>query len=319
MSAPAAQRRFRGVSRALLKVARYGRPQRLLLFGPMSLGDDLLCTTVLREARRRGTPFAMMTNRPELFTGSSDAAAVMPVDDYHHQLLQRLGTEVVRPYYARANPTHPAQELMPPRHIAAEMCRLAGLRGEVAARPYLHLTTEEHAAGRRLPRQIAIQSSCLAAALPSPTKEWGANRLAAVARLLQREFSLVQLGHPKDPALPVDLDLRGKTTLREAAGVLAGSLAFVGLEGFLANLARAVDCPSVIVHGGRLAEGICSYGANRNFFHSPPCSPCNLRIDCPHGLECLSAISPEAVAAAARELVVHPPTRPLFSDTVILP
>lgn len=319
MSFSALTRRLRGGSRALLQLSRHGRPERVLLFGPMSLGDDLLCTTVLREARRRGTPFAMMTARPELFLGNTDVAAVLPVDDYYALLLGRLGTQVVQPYYTAQIPGDPARDGLPQRPIAAEMCRLAGLTGEITVRPYLYLTDEEHRRGRRFPRQIAIQSTCLTAAIPYETKEWGAGRLAAVARLLRPEFSLVQIGRPNDPALPVDLDLRGKTTLREAAGVLAGSLAFVGLEGFLGHLARAVDCPAVIVHGGRAPEGIFSYGANRNFFSRPSCSPCGLRVNCPRDLECLAAITPEAVAAAARELALAPPARPLFSDTVVIP
>lgn len=58
-------RRATALPRVVGKLARHGRPPRLLLFGPLSLGDDLLCTAVLHEARLRGQPFAMMTNRPE--------------------------------------------------------------------------------------------------------------------------------------------------------------------------------------------------------------------------------------------------------------
>ena len=82
-------------------------------------------------------------------------------------------------------------------------------------------------------------------------KEWGAGNFGSTARMLAPDFKTVQLGSPSDPALPVDADLRGRTSLREAAAVLANSAAFVGLEGFLSHLARAVDCPAVVVFGGR--------------------------------------------------------------------
>ncbi len=318
MIASTVLRRFRGGTRALLHLAGHGRPARALLFGPLSLGDDLLCTTVLREARSRGAPFAMMTTHPELFAGNSDPSAVLPVDDYYIAALRRLGTRVVQPYYNTAVPGDRARDGLPPHHIVAEMCRLAGLSGEIALRPYLHLTPDERAAGRRLPRQIAIQSTCLNAAIPYPTKEWGDARFSEVARQLRPDFSLVQLGGARDPALPVDLDLRGRTTLREAAAVLSESLVFIGLEGFLAHLARAIDCPAVIVHGGRAPEGIFSYSANRNLYSRPPCSPCGLRTDCPNNLECLAAISPTVVAVAAREIVARPPTRPLAAETFLL-
>ncbi len=301
----------------MIKLAGHGRPERVLLFGPMSLGDDLLCTTVLREARLRGQPFAMMTARPELFAGNEDPSALLPIDDYYAQALRRLGSRVVQPYYVTSDPGQPDRDRLPTRHILAEMCGLAGLTGQIALRPYLRLTSAERAAGRIGSRTIAIQSTCLTAAIPYPTKEWGPERLAATARLMRPEFSLVQLGLADDPPLPVDLDLRGRTTLREAAAVLAEAQVFVGLEGFLSHLARAVDCPAVVVHGGRSPSGIFSYVANKNFFHRPPCSPCSLRTGCAYDLKCLSAIEPSGVAAAARELAARGPG-PLPVDTADL-
>lgn len=300
-------------------LARWGLPRRSLLFGPLSLGDDLLCTAVLRETRRRGTPFTMMTARPELFLGNPDPAGIIPIDNDFVAGLRRLGAIVVQPYYIRLSSEYPPRDILPSHHIVAEMCALAGLHGDITIRPYLHLSEEELAAAPKLPRQIAIQSTCLTAAIPYPTKEWGAERFAAAVRSLRPEFKLVQIGRSDDAALPVDLDLRGQTTLRQAAAVLATSFVFVGLEGFLAHLARSVDCPAAIVHGGRAPEGIFSYACNRNFFGRPPCSPCGLRADCPNNLVCLTAISPEAVAQAARELARVPPARPLKSEMAVLP
>src|SRR4051812_33595562 len=104
MMIPVFTRRIRGLARATRGLLRHGRPPRVLLFGPHSLGDDLLCTAVLREAAQRGRPFAMMSNRPEIFVGNGDATQIIPVDDYHAIALRRLGVEVVQPYYARPSP-----------------------------------------------------------------------------------------------------------------------------------------------------------------------------------------------------------------------
>lgn len=314
---PAPVRRAAQVPRFLWNLARWGRPQRALLFGPLSLGDDLLCTAVLHEARKRGQPFAMMTARPELFAGNPDPARVLPIDDYFVQGLRRIGSEIVCPYYARPDPSDPQRDLLPARHIIAEMCHLAGLRGPVALRPYLTLTPDERAAGRKVSRQIAIQSTGLGAALPYPTKEWGPEQFAAVTQLLAAGFNVVQLGSPSDPALPTALDLRGRTTLREAAAVLAESLCFVGLEGFLTHLARAVDCPAVVVLGGRARPDVFGYSANLNLYSPVECSPCGLREGCPYELRCMTQITPEAVAAAVRELTARP-RAPLPVDTVTL-
>jgi len=289
------------------RFARWGLPRRALLFGPLSLGDDLLCTAVLREARQRGLPFAMFTARPELFAGNADPLRLLPIDDNYVAALRRLGIRVVQPYYLTADPQRPDRDVLPPHHIIVEMCRLAGLRGAVALRPYFFVTDEERARGARHPRQIALHSSGMSAAIPYANKEWGAERFAAVARLLSPEFKLVQIGSANDPALPVDTDLRGKTTLRETAAILAASAAFVGLEGFLAHLARAVECPAAIVFGGRAKPEIFGYAANRNFYTAVPCAPCGLRNTCEYALECMQRISPAEVAAAARELAGRPP------------
>lgn len=296
---------------------RWGRPRRVLLFGPLSLGDDLLCTTVLHEARRRGVPFAMCTARPELFSGNADPAGVLPVDDHYVAALRRLGSQVIQPYYLGRDPLQSDRDILPPHHVAAEMCRLAGLTGTIAIRPYIFLTATERARGTLHPRQIAIHSSGAAAALPYANKEWGAASFAAVAQQLAPDFHLVQVGSLRDPALPVAVDLRGRTTLRETAAILAGSLAFVGLEGFLAHLARAVDCPSTVVFGGRATPAIFGYSANRNFYTPTPCAPCGLRDTCPHDRLCMTNISSKAVALAARDLA-NRPRSPLVIDEITL-
>ena len=300
-------------------VLKWGVPARSLVFGPISLGDDLLCTGVLREARRRGTPFAMMTARPELFAGNSDPTRLLPIDDDYVIGLRRLGARVIQPYYAGDDPRDPQRDRLPPHHIIAEMCALAGLHGDVAVRPYIYLTDAERAAGRHFTCQIALHSSGLAAAIPNTVKEWGPDRFVALARQLAPHAQLIQLGALKDPALPVHLDLRGKTTLRQAAAVLSASTVFVGLEGFLGHLARAVDCPSVIVIGGRATTASVGYVANHNLTSSPECAPCNRRAACPYDMKCMAAISPETAVAAALDLLARAPARPLPHATVALP
>lgn len=289
------------------RVARWGLPARSIVFGPKSLGDDLLCTAVLREARQRGAPFVMFSARPELFVDNRDPLRLHAIDDHYLALLRQLGRPAVSPYYVSPDPAQPDRDVPPPHHIITEMCRLSGLRGQVALRPYLHLTEEERMAAPSLPRQIALHSSGLAAALPYRDKEWGAERFAALAQLLAGEFSLVQLGAARDPLLPgVALDLRGRTTLREAAAVQARSLLFIGLEGFLVHLARAVDCRSVVIHGGRASPHVFDYSANLNLHSSPSCSPCGLRNTCAYDLQCMTAIRPEDVARHVSAMAARP-------------
>jgi len=289
------------------RLIQSGIPRRSLMFGAHSLGDDLLCTAVLREARLRGTPYAMFTQRPELFLGNPDPVTVCPIDPYYLGILRRLKRPVVTPAYARADPANVERDILPSHHLIAEMCRVAGLSGTVALRPYLHLDPKEKDAAPARPRQIALHSTGLAANVPLPVKEWGVERFTRLATALKDDFTLVQLGSASDPVLPgITLDLRGRTSLREAAAVLARSMLFVGLEGFLVHLARAVDCPSVVIHGGRALPSTVDYVANINLHAPPECAPCGLVRNCPHDLLCLSAIEPERVVAAVRELAGRP-------------
>jgi hypothetical protein len=311
-------RRATAVPRVVGQLARHGRPPRLLLFGPLSLGDDLLCTAVLREARLRGQPFAMMTNRPELFAHNSDPSHLIPVDDYYAATLARLGTRVVSPYYLEHASENPDRDLFPAGHIITEMCRVAGLSGEISLRPYLNLTSAERSAGAIHPRQIALHSTGAAAAIPYANKEWGPQRFAAVARLLAPDFHLIQVGSARDPALPVHTDLRGKTTLRATAAILANSLTFIGLEGFLAHLARAVDCRAVVIFGGRSLPKTFGYIAHRDLIGPVSCSPCGLRDTCDRHRECMTVITPAVVASAAREVALSPRVI-LHVETAVLP
>lgn len=140
-----------------------------------------------------------------------------------------------------------------------------------------------------------------------------------MARALAHDFQLVQIGAAQDPPLPVARDLRGRTSLREAAAILAASEAFVGLEGFLSHLARAVDCPAVVIFGGRAQPEVFGYTCNVNLYSAVDCAPCGLRDGCPHDLKCLAEILPETVAAAVRELAARHPPRPLPAETAMLP
>ena len=261
----------------------------------------------------------MMTARPELFAGNHDPERILPIDDDYAAGLRRLGRTVTKPYYLEADPMRPSRDLLPAHHVIVEMCRVAGITGDVTLRPYLHLTKEEKRAGRRKAPVIALQSSVLSARVPYPTKEWASCNWEKVVSLLRPHARLVQLGSASDPALTVDEDLRGKTTLREAAAILAGSAVFVGLEGFLTHLARAVDCPSVVVMGGRAPREVFGYAANVNLVSSPACAPCGLREGCPHDLECMRMIEPETVLAAALKILASPPERPLFATNVTIP
>jgi hypothetical protein len=291
--------------RVAAKLVRHGVPRELVLFGPVSLGDDVLCTAIFREWARRGNPRGwMMSRHPALFAHNPDVARVVPVDDYHARVLARLGTRVVRPYYFKSHPAGD-RHLPPPRPVIAEMCRLAGITGEIELRPWLHLTAREREQGRRADRQIVLHSSGRSAGSPMANKEWSPGRFQALADLLTPDFTVLQLGSPADPPLRGTLDLRGKTSLRETAALVAASQAVVCQVGFLMHVARAVDTPAVVIYGGVEDPAITGYAANANLTATVECAPCWMPNNCPYDQKCMAALLPADAARAVAGLAAY--------------
>lgn len=302
MLRPKLYQRFRNtLTEAAIKVApnrlahfnnaRLGFPLRVY-HGAGGIGDDLLCTCVFRELKKRGEQnIVFRTMYPSLFQGNPD------VDISIRKKVPIIaGIMIYGLNFFQLTYFVPLKE-----HFLASMCRMAGVTGEVALRPYLFLRPNELAAGRLFERQIVIQSAGIGTTTPMKNKEWFPERFQAVASRLQSKADLIQLGTPLDPPLKGALDIRGKTSLREAAAILANSRAFVGQVGFLMHLARAVECRSVIVYGGRETPDKTGYIANRNLVGVTPCSPCWEENKCDFDRECMKLISVENVVNAAIE------------------
>lgn len=291
-------KRATATPRVAWKLARFGRPRRLVLFGPVSIGDDLLCTTIFHEWRRRGDrDLWMMSRHPGLFAGNPDIDRVVPLDDYFARTVARLGAQVVQPYYVSLRDDD-GDGPVPTGHFLRQMCALAGLHGEVALRPYLHLKATERPAGQLSHRQVVIHSTGRSANFVSANKEWRVERFQQVVDALRCRFDFVQLGTASDPPLSGVHDLRGRTTVRESAVIVAGSRAVVCQEGFLMHLARAVDVRAVVIYGGALDPAITGYTANENLFTVMPCGPCWQRNRCDFGRSCMTCISADDVTAA---------------------
>jgi hypothetical protein len=298
---------------------RLGRPDVSLGFLG-GLGDDLLCTAPIEEALARGARRVWFFSRhPELYRHLDSRVRLVPEAPRYRRLAQLLGRPMIPMGYCSPDPGNPDRSFFPDHPIIAEMCRIAGLHGKIAIRPHLPINPAERGSGLLRPRQIAIQSTCLNSRMAFRTKDWGAHRFAEVARRLAGEFNLVQVGDARDTPLPVAVDLRGHPELRHVAAVLSASELFIGLEGFLAHLARAVDCPSVIIMGGRVPVPILGYSCNENLFHPVECAPCGLMNTCPNALACLEGIPVQAAVDAVHRLAARRLPRPLPADSFVLP
>lgn len=283
-----------------------GRPDVALGFLG-GIGDDLLCTAPIAEWLRRGTNrLWFFTRHPDLYARCLDhRVRLLPDDARFQRIALRLGRPLRSLSYSVCDATTDRDSAVS-EHIIANMCRRAGLKGRVQLRPHLSLASEEVAAASAWRGCIAVQTSSLAASVPMRNKQWRTERIQALVDHFSGRFGFVQIGSAGDPPLRGAHDLRGRTTLRETAAVLAQARLFVGLVGFLMHLARAVDCPSVIVYGGREPPELTGYPCNENVAHRPPCAPCWQRNRCDHGHACMEEISAAHVIAATERALQQP-------------
>lgn len=278
---------------------RYPTPRLVLgYFG--GIGDEVLLTVVTRELRRRGYDGTwVMSEHPDVWRHNPDPDVVLPWGKRHYRWTELFRWNVVFPYY-----THylswGARDASPAKHILTLMCERTGIVGPIARKPHVVLTDDERERGARVPDQIAIQSAGLDARYSMLTKQWFPERFQAVVDALKHEYNFVQVGSRYDPPLDGALDLRGQTSIRETAGILSRSVAFVGQVSMLMHLARGVDCRSVIVYGGREHPEQTGYACNENLYTPVPCSPCWKLNTCGHEMACMRAIQPDDVVAAVR-------------------
>lgn len=270
--------------------------------GNGSRSTDLASTFVLRELRKRGTrSIALMTAHPEIFENNPDADKLV-LRPQGRRGWGELGLPLVTFGERKYDPMRDADEA-PKEHQFITMCRQAGLGGPVELRPYLFLTPKEFAAGKISAQQVVMQSSDLTATIAMRNKEWYPDRFQQVCSELRADVQVIQLGAASDPKLEGATDLRGQTTAREAAAILANSLVFIGLAGFLMHLARAVDCRSVIVYGGHERPTQTGYVCNKNLYTGVRCAPCWLRNPCDFNRKCMDMITPQQVVAAAADQI----------------
>jgi hypothetical protein len=293
-------------------IAQGRRMPDVLLFYGLAPGDDLLCTAVLRELYKRRRPCTLMiSNYPELFLGG-DASHIRPAGDRYYidgstvskyrQFARIWRRDFRQPFYHRDRDLAKRAS----RHIIAQMCARSGIKGQVLIRPYLALTDYEKAQGAWANGKIVIQSSGMAARHPMQNKQWYLERFQGVVDSLREEFDFVQVGSASDPLIDHTMDLRGVTSIRETAAILHHARLYVGAVGFLMHLARAVDCPAVIVYGGREAPWQSGYICNANLYSSVPCAPCWRWNECDFDRRCMKEIAVGDVTSAIQHMAAKP-------------
>lgn len=131
----------------------------------------------------------------------------------------------------------------------------------------------------------------------SNRKEWGISKFQAVVDNFKDKIDFVQVGSPQTPLLKYVKDFRG-LKIRESAAVVGNARLFLGLEGGLMHLAKAMSVRAVIIYGGYLNPDIIGYNDNINIYERTTCSPCatseKKASPCSH-MTCMQNIRPQRV------------------------
>ena len=254
----------------------------------------------------------------------ADATYLLPVSfsSARHALgwgaRRRVGyaTDGRSPLLDDARPRVPRGDL----HLSEEYLALAFPRRSAPPRvakalPALPLAPAHRDAADATLRAHAIGGTPFAILAPGafygPAKRWSPERFVHVARSLRaRGLAVLLGGEARDrevtgavaTAVPGAIDLAGRTSLGEAAGLAARARAVLSNDSGFAHLAAAVGAPTVVIFGSTSSAWTAPLGPRiRVVQHAPVCSPC-FRRTCAIGYACLTAVEPAEVERALDEV-----------------
>ena len=273
------------------------------------IGDVLLSTAIIRAWRaKHGKQLPVLTFYPEIFYHNPDILFTINTSRYQEFLkhfnkpiLWRLGNRLHRIVQQQSiGPNYP----FPCRgkHLLDAMAESMGLSLLPSERqPVIWLSEKEKRAQSRARGWIAVQSS--SNGYWTVNKNWVPGRMQQVVNELNAlGYQLVQLGTREDEALSGVKDMRGKTSLREAAAIMANVEAFIGLEGGLVHLARSVNTKSVVVYTGYTQPEETGYAKNVNLRDTEAGEGCWRRDLCEHCRKSAEEITVDMVVEAVSQI-----------------
>jgi ADP-heptose:LPS heptosyltransferase len=267
------------------------------------VGDELMCTPVFREIRRRNPAcqITFLSRFPELFAGNPNFTvqprpsnpADIPVD----ALSLTYG------------PVHP-----PRRPIPSMLAECAGLilNDPHDFRPDPPKVEPSHT----LRAALAIIPAPRVLIQPlgskwAPNKNWPREHWETLIPMLTERFEVIEVG--SEPLFPGDAALRfgprfrtfaGTTSVAEFAWLISQATLFIGPVSGGMHLAAAYGVPALIVFGGYESPTGLPYSNTTPFYTPEPCAPCWLPTNCPYALKCQHKILPSTIFAAACKRIV---------------
>lgn len=141
-------------------------------------------------------------------------------------------------------------------------------------------------------------------------KAWFWDRWQELVCLLTEYFQdnsldirFVQVGVKTNEILDGVIDLTGRTTFRETAGVLQNSVTFISYMGGLIHLAKAVNLRNVVLISAWEPYELAAYPDDINLYSHVECQNCGLKQSCPNDRKCMRNITVQDVYDAILTLL----------------
>jgi lipopolysaccharide heptosyltransferase I len=172
----------------------------------------------------------------------------------------------------------------------------------------LSLTREERIGVDRLLENVDSAFATLFVGSRWESKGWFASQILSCAKLIQERYGLrvILLGGAQDAVLAREVEvscgqgtinLVGRTSLKEAVGIIARAKVAVGPDTGLMHIAAAVGTPVVSLWGATSPSRTGPYGFEELVIQGrADCSPC-YRKHCPIGRVCMQSIDVEEIMA----------------------
>ena len=192
----------------------------------------------------------------------------------------------------------------PSRNMLARMAERVGLSGDLLALPRIYLSEEEKRFGNLFgANQIAIATQGI-----EKYKTWGIKKMETVIQAFP-DYHFIQLGAPGDTPIKGAKYLCGQLTLRQTAATLYNSRCYAGPQGALIHLARAVDCPAIIINPSAEPYSDMSYPEYQAVSPEHPCPYCTsggmFFENCEYPERCMEDISAQKVIKTLENELSH--------------
>lgn len=221
---------------------------------------------------------------------------------FFFQLLKGSTGQSQQPFYLPAyGRFHPS--LLINRHateIIAEMLDVSLIDRKLQ----VALTNSEENGGKAIVEQYNNPVAIHVTGRCCESKNWPTQKWEELVKR-NSQYTFLQLGLPEEVQIRGAIDLRGKTTIREAIALLKYVKGFVGVDSSIAHAANAVDTTGVVLFGPSTPE-VWAHSNVKVITKRLRCAPCVdflVGTKCPYGAPCLADISVEEVELALREQI----------------